>query len=91
MSRRRRVQIWRYVTGIPLALLGIAIVVGEALGKVYLHIEPSVWLLAVGCGFAFAGGYLINDTLTTAITDAVLTRLPQLRAPRPPERPGGEQ
>jgi drug/metabolite transporter (DMT)-like permease len=91
MTRRRTRQLWRYITGVPLALLGVAIVVGEALGKVHLHAEPSVWLLAVGCAFAFAGGYLINDTLTTAIADAVLARLPQLRTPRPPTLPGDEQ
>lgn len=84
----------RILFGIPLALLGVAMVVAESYGKVAARQDPSAWLLIAGIAMTFVGGYLINDTLSTKIIDAVLTRLPLVpwtggRRSYDPPAPGG--
>ena len=84
----------RIIFGVPMALLGIAMVVAESYGKVAVKQDPSVWLLLAGLAMTFVGGYLINDTLSTKIVDAVITRLPLIpwaggRRSYDPPAPGG--
>jgi hypothetical protein len=82
MSRAER--IWRIAVGIPLALFGLAIILNEAYARARTHTDPSTTMLAVGAVLLFAGGFLINDTLTKRIVDAALTRLPSVRGASPP-------
>lgn len=71
-------RFWRLITGVPLALLGVAIVVAEAYGKLHAHEKPDWMLLVIGLLFTFVGGYLINDTLTKRVADAATAAILRL-------------